>query len=220
MLHYILTCCVSSTTDRMLHNFMWHDDRFSRSSSLSHTTHTHTTTLLEALSEGIHLNLALKGSERLYDDDQSHGSFMTIISWCPAQRRLSFFNVYVATCLERFLNVSLRYTMDHKSSFWIKNNMLKISLLERNVWKTNLSLTTHHHMHIPATALLSLLRCGWQMDNNLSLFFRLAGVTLASVGCEWQIFYRLKNENTEIQEYLRDFPGHLWATQGQGRPLC
>lgn len=63
------------------------------------------------------------------------------------------------------------------------NNMLKISLLERNVRKTNLSLT-HHHMHIPATALLSLLRCGWQMDNNSSLFFRLAGVTLASVGCE------------------------------------
>lgn len=75
-------------------------------------------------------------------------------------------------------------------------------------------------MHIPATALLSLLRCGWQMDNNLSLFFRLAGVTLASVGCEWQIFYRLRNENAEIQEYLWDFPGHLWAAQGQGRPLC
>lgn len=39
-------------------------------------------------------------------------------------------------------------------------------------------------MHIPAIALLSLLRRGWQMDNNLSLFLRLAGVTLASVECE------------------------------------
>lgn len=36
----------------------------------------------------------------------------------------------------------------------------------------------------PTIALLSLLRRSWQTDNNLSLFLRLAGVTLASVGCE------------------------------------
>lgn len=75
-------------------------------------------------------------------------------------------------------------------------------------------------MHIPAIALLSLLRRGWQTDNNLSLFLRLAGVTLASVECEWQIFYSWRNENAEIQEYLWDFPGHLWAAQGQGGLPC
>lgn len=45
------------------------------------------------------------------------------------------------------------------------------------------SLTTHHEMPVSTIAQLPLLRRGWQTDN-LSLFLRLAGVTLARVGCE------------------------------------
>lgn len=67
----------------------------------------------------------------------------------------------------------------------LNNNKLKISLLERNIQKTNYRVQQYTiEMHVPTMALLSLLRHSWQTDNNVSLFLRLAGVTLARVGCE------------------------------------
>lgn len=71
-------------------------------------------------------------------------------------------------------------------------------------------------MYSSSAARHSFLRHSWWRNINLSLFLRLAGVTLPSVGREWQIFCSWWNENAEIQECLWDFSGHLWPAQGQG----
>lgn len=128
-----------------------------------------------------------------------------------------------AHILQIFLKDSLgRKSAEHMFNNSIKcQQLLQITLAERKPQKYIANFNNVLELLIvPTVSRYSSLRHSWWRNINLSLFLRLAGVTLPSVGREWQIFCSWWNENAEIQECLWDFTGHLWPAQGQGPLLC
>lgn len=121
------------------------------------------------------------------------------------------------------LQIFLKDSLGGKSAEHMFNNstnrqqLLQITLSERIPQQCIANFNNVLELLIArAAARYSFLRHSWWRNINLSLFLRLAGVTLPSVGREWQIFHSWWNENAEIQECLWDFAGHLWPAQGQG----